>query len=533
MRGQMTISSARLRARQERTPARAVLVIILLAAAASGAQAADPALTTPSAPAPLLTTVVVDGSSVYGAAQLFPAYREQLGRPISRESAGAVVDAILALYERNGYVKPELTLDNSLTGRGVLRVQVHEAQISRVIFEGDSSRFRRELDSVAARLEQAKPLRRDDVPGALKELRQLAGVTVTASPRRDPKVRNAFELVLRTEYSAVDGVVRMNNRGTDQIGPAFVMGQFSVNGIAGRKGKLGLVFSAASDHDEYLGGGLYFDTGFDNGARFNALLFQSRSAPSEAPLNLDDTYTRERASLRFSWPLRQESTASLGLSAAFDADDLVIDRDGFEFRDDRLRVIEGGLRASWRGESPTQYSANLQLRKGLDGLGAGLQALDLVDDPRRVDFLLTQLSATVYRRFAVDWSVRLDAMSQFSAYVLPDTERFKIGGDRLGRGFEVAEIAGDTGIGGKLELRRDLVNSEGIFGRLSTYAFYDIGAAWKQDMPGRESAATGGMGFAIQGSSLTGYVEVAAPITGPDIEGKQEASVFAELSYRF
>ncbi len=183
------------------------------------------------------------------------------------------------------------------------------------------------------------------------------------------------------------------------------------------------------------------------------------------------------------------------MSAAFDADDLVIDRDGFEFREDRLRVVEGGLRASWRGESPTQYSANLQLRKGLDGLGAGLQALDLVDDPRRVDFLLTQLSATVYRRFATDWSVRLDAMSQFSAYVLPDSERFKIGGDRLGRGFEVAEIAGDTGIGGKLELRRDLMNSEGIFGRVSTYGFYDIGAAWKQDMPGRESAATGGIGF--------------------------------------
>ena len=190
-------------------------------------------------------------------------------------------------------------------------------------------------------------------------------------------------------------------------------------------------------------------------------------------------------------------------------------------------------RASWRGETAAQYSANLLLRKGIDGLGAGLQALDLAEDPRRVDFLLWQFSASVYRRFATDWSVRLDAMSQFSPYVLPDTERFKIGGDRLGRGFEVAEIAGDRGLGGKIELRRDLVNIEGMFGRLSTYGFYDIGAAWKQDQPGRESAATAGIGFALQGSSLTGYCEVAAPLTGPDIEGKSDASVFAELSYRF
>ena len=51
-------------------------------------------------------------------------------------------------------------------------------------------------------------------------------------------------------------------------------------------------------------------------------------------------------------------------------------------------------------------------------------------------------------------------------FVFPDSERFKIGGDRLGRGFEVAEIAGDRGIGGKLELRRDLMNTDGPLGRL-------------------------------------------------------------------
>ena len=43
-------------------------------------------------------------------------------------------------------------------------------------------------------------------------------------------------------------------------------------------------------------------------------------------------------------------------------------------------------------------------------------------------------------------------------------------------------------------------------------------------MPGRESAATAGTGLAIQGSTLTGYIEVAAPLTGPDIEGKHKAS---------
>ena len=70
------------------------------------------------------------------------------------------------------------------------------------------------------------------------------------------------------------------------------------------------------------------------------------------------------------------------------------------------------LRGSWRSAGATQYSAGLVLRKGLDAFGAGLQAEDLVDDPRRVDFLLAQLTGTVYRRFATDWSTRLDAFAQ-------------------------------------------------------------------------------------------------------------------------
>jgi hemolysin activation/secretion protein len=231
-------------------------------------------------------------------------------------------------------------------------------------------------------------------------------------------------------------------------------------------------------------------------------------------------------------PFQQRPEFSLSGSLGFEAEDLRIDRAGEIIRDDRLRIVEALLRASWRAGA-TQWSANLQLRHGLDAFGAGLDAHDLADDPRRADFIVTLMQASVYRRFADRWSMRLDLFSQVSGYVLPDSERFKIGGDRLGRGFEVAEIAGDSGIGGKLELRRDLINTESFIGRLSAYGFYDLGAAWKQDLPGRESAATVGTGFAIQGAALTGYLEVAAPLTGTDIEGKRRASVFAELSYRF
>jgi hemolysin activation/secretion protein len=492
---------------------------------------------TAAPPAPLttaLTTVVVDGASAYSRPVLFAVYRDQLGRVVTRDGARAIVGALADLYARDGYVKPEIVLDDALAARGVLRVQVYEAQVTNVIFEGDGGSFRDRLDEIGARLENTRPLRRTDVPQALRDMRQIAGLAVTATTRRDAHTRNAFELTVRAEFSPIDGVVRMNNRGTDQVGPAFLLGQVFANGLLGRGEKIGLIFAAANDPDEYLGGGLYFDAPLGaRGTRGNALLFSSHSAPNEVPFNLDDEYTRRRATVGASHPLRQDAKLTLAVNATFEADNLTIDRSDVAIREDRLRILDAGLRASWHGVSATQYSMNLRMRKGLDALGAGLQATDLPVDPRRADFLLGQLQGSVYRRFKEHWSARFDGFSQFSGHVLPDTERFKIGGDRLGRGFEVAEIAGDSGLGAKVELRRELVNTESFAGRLSAYGFYDIGAAWKQDMPGRESAATAGSGIAISGGSLTGYLEVAAPLTGPDIEGKQKATVFAEVSYRF
>ena len=534
MHGELTISAVK--ARFPRFAGLRALALVIIAACPVAAFADASGLTTQdSSPdtGAMLATVVIEGSSVYSPPRLFAAYRDHLGQPYSREVTRAIAIALADLYVRDGYVKPEVTLDESMTPSGVLRLQVHEARVTRVVFEGEDGKFDESLQQIGARLENSRPLRREDVAQSLRAMRQIAGLAVSATTRRDPEIRNAFELVVKADYSPIEGVVRMNNRGTDQVGPAFMLGQLFANGLLGGREKIGLIFAAATDHDEYLGGGLYFDTALgEGGARGNAMLFQSHSAPNEAPVNLEDEYFRDRLTLRVSKPFRQDSAFSLSGSLGFEADNLTIDRSGDIVRDDRLRILEGVLRSSWRA-GEIQWTANLQVRHGLDAFGAGLHSDDLADDPRRSEFIVLLAQGSAYRRFAERWSVRVDAFVQNSGYVLPDTERFKIGGDRLGRGFEVAEIAGDSGIGGKIDVRRDLVETDSMAGRLSAYGFYDIGAAWKQDAPGRESAATAGTGIALQGGALTGYLEVASPLTGPDIEGKQTASVFAEISYRF
>ncbi|HSG65856.1 MAG TPA: ShlB/FhaC/HecB family hemolysin secretion/activation protein, partial [Gammaproteobacteria bacterium] len=66
--------------------------------------------------------------------------------------------------------------------------------------------------------------------------------------------------------------------------------------------------------------------------------------------------------------------------------------------------------------------------------------------------MANKASLTRVARLGERWTTRLDGFAQYTSQVLPYAERFKIGGDRLGRGFEITEIAGDRGVGAKIEL---------------------------------------------------------------------------------
>ena len=105
MHGQLTISGAKTRFLRSPRPRACALVIIALTLPGV-TMASGSGLTTSAGPAPqaaraaTLTTVIVDGSSVYSPPQLFATYRDQLGRPYSRESTRTIALARGSLCAR-------------------------------------------------------------------------------------------------------------------------------------------------------------------------------------------------------------------------------------------------------------------------------------------------------------------------------------------------------------------------------------------------------------------------------------------------
>ncbi len=483
---------------------------------------------------PNLASVVIRGSTVYDAPALFAVYDEHLGKPVTTDSARAIAAALLAKYTFDGYSRPELKLDDSLLAVGVLRVDVREPRITEVRVGGDPGPHRARLESLGSELRSDVPIRQTRLETTLRRMRALPGLTLNATTARDADNAHLYRLDLDTAFEPTTGTARISNRGTDEAGPYFVLGQVMVNGLLDGQTNLGALFSAATDYDEYHGLGAVANVGVGTaGGRLSFVGFRSRSNPHEPEGDRDDLYLHDRASMTFARPLPGFERANLSLTAGLHLDDLGILRGGAPLRDERLRMLAVGARWSWHQDVTTQYAASVDVVQGLDALGSGLAALDLTTDPRRADFTLSRMTFTRLARFRDHWSLRIDALSQQTAYTLPYGERFKIGGDRLGRGFEVAEIAGDQGLGAKIEVRRSLPGAPAALRSASVYGFYDVGAAFKQDVPGRESAATSGFGFAMQGSRVTGMVELAKPLTHPDVEGRKELSLFAEIGLSF
>jgi hemolysin activation/secretion protein len=310
------------------------LVTVVAATAPICADAADDASA--------LSATVIDGANAYSPTQLFAVYRDQLGRPINATNAREILAQIESLYARDGYSRPEFELNSALVGNGVLRVAVFEAQITEVTFNGDVGPYASTLGRLSDDLRASVPLKASAVRTFMQQARALPGLQVAARTTRDPSRRNAYALIVDADYRALEGVVQITNRGTEAIGPNFMLGQLIGNNILGMEERLGLIFSAALDYEEYHGAGLFFDAPVNQAdTRLTTTLFGSRSNPFDSA-DIEDIYDRERAVVRVSHPVYETALSRLTLSGGMDFDNLEISVRNRLIRDERLRVGEVG-----------------------------------------------------------------------------------------------------------------------------------------------------------------------------------------------
>ena len=499
------------------------LLVISALALASGADAHA------AEPMPL-TAAVIRGSSIYSPGELFATYRDELGRPVDGARARAVIGALGDLYERDGYARPEVRADAVMPAPGIMRLTVVEPQITEVVIEGDAGPHQQRLTELSSQLERMQPIRRSEVQRVLGRMRELPGLSLVANTRRDEAGSNGYALAVNAAFDPVDGAVSVSNRGTEEIGPFFVNGQAVANGWLTGLEKLGVVATAATDVDEYRSVGAFVDTPVNSrGTRAFLLAFASPAEPSTRADGPEDEYLRERATLRITHPLT-------GRPDARPLDRCLLRRRGSEIRRDRaelrgrLRLIQLGARAGFRALRADAVRRDLRAasrarrareRPAVRRSRGRPAACRLSPDAPS----LVQLArlATPGRSVWTCW--------RRSAYVLPYSERFKVGGERLGRGFEVSEIAGDLGAGAKLELRRSFaVESPLPVGPPSTVSTISARRGTRTSAAANRRRPP--VSVSPRRRGVTPATSRSRGHSRPDLEGRRSATVFGGLSAR-
>lgn len=146
---------------------------------------------------------------------------------------------------------------------------------------------------------------------------------------------------------------------------------------------------------------------------------------------------------------------------------------------DRLVVLEGRLTWDIADRVGGVSLIDGAVRQGLDIGGAEVGG----DGGGHPDFTALHLNLTRLQRLddAGTWSLWTEAMGQYATTVLPDAERFALGTASIGRGYAPGNTTGDTGLGARLELRRQMGESP-AFAAAELYAFGDWGRAYDRNI---------------------------------------------------
>ena len=157
-----------------------------------------------------------------------------------------------------------------------------------------------------------------------------------------------------------------------------------------------------------------------------------------------------------------------------------------------------------------------------------------VDGETEYQKVLLNLSRT--QTLPSNFSLLTAFSGQYSADKLLGAEQFSVGGASFGGAYDGAEISGDKGIAGRVELRYSDGTALDYFKWYQLYGYYDIGRIWSNTQtPDNPSLASAGLGVRTMVSpSVYTYVEVGLPLTKDvGVEQNRDPRVFFSVNASF
>jgi hemolysin activation/secretion protein len=462
----------------------------------------------------------VEGSSVFGEAELAPILAPWVGRELSTEDLLEIRDAITRLYEERGYAGSRARIPDQDPQDGVIRIQVVEGRLARIEVQGARWYRPGRLASRVA-LGAETPLDVAKLEEALQLLQQDPRIERVAARLRAGEAPGDSILELAVEERPP---WRVEVEADNYANPLF--GGYQGELVAADENLVGLGDSLGGRF-RGAGGLLDFDGSYAipltaRGTRLELGGEWSDSEIVEDPFSELEIETRyESARIRLEQPVYRtlRTRAALGLSAEWRRartrfcafEDLLGGCDPFAFPGsgadpDDGRTTVSVLRLSQEiahRDRNQVLAARSLLSIGLPILGASGDdvspvplGIGRIRNPDS-EFVAWLAQLQWVRRFepsGLQAIARVDA--QLASDALPSLERFPLGGHLSVRGYRENQIVRDQGVVASLELRIPLLPLDGRAGLFQLAPFADFGHATnrRNPTPDPENLASVGVG---------------------------------------
>ncbi|MET3907647.1 hemolysin activation/secretion protein [Bradyrhizobium sp. S3.3.6] len=429
----------------------------------------------------VLRGINISGAHVISRDRIAVLYQPYLGKKVSQADLAAIAGAISDLYRGDGFHLSRAIVPPQDIADGRVRIQVIEGAIVQADLKGDGAEqfgVRPMLGPVLAE----QPSRLATLERQLFLINGRPGVRITDTALEEISgATGRFRLTVFLKTWHVFTSFGLDNLGSSSVGPWQTYATGAFNSYLTPGDTLAVNLSTIANDPRELGfARLSYDApvGVD-GVRLGASVLYSAVRPGDARRLDGDITTTEAFEVRASTVpfMSQSSGLTLTMAGTFSN---VSEHDLFgPYYNDHIRTAS--LTADYRLQDRfggTNY-ATLTYRQGLDVFGASHFDDDLLSrDGASSNFSVLNFWFTRYQTLNDDWSLKLSAASQTASRPLFTSQQFYLGGAAFGRGFGAAEISGDNGLAGSLELRFDQKLNFRYWSGYQLYAFGDAGAVW-------------------------------------------------------
>ncbi|MET4086511.1 POTRA domain-containing protein [Bradyrhizobium sp. S3.5.5] len=429
----------------------------------------------------VLRGIDVSGAQAIPRDRIAAAYQPYLGKKVSQADLAAIAGAISDLYRADGFHLSRAIVPPQDIADGRVRIQVIEGAIVQAELKGDGAEqfgVRPMLGPVLAE----QPSRLATLERQLFLINSGPGIRITDTALEEiGGATGRFRLIVHLKTWHVFASFGLDNLGSSSVGPWQTYATGAFNSYLTPGDTLAVNLSTIANDPRELGfARLSYDApvGVD-GVRLGASVLYSAVRPGDARRLDSDITTTEAFELRASTVpfMSQSSALTLTLAGTFSN---VSEHDLYgPWYNDHIRTAS--LTADYRLQDRfggTNF-ATLTYRQGLDIFGASHFDDDLLSrDGAASNFSVLNLWFTRYQTLNDAWSLKLSAASQTASRPLFISQQFYLGGAAFGRGYGAAEISGDNGLAGSLELRFDQKLNFRYWTGYQLYAFGDAGAVW-------------------------------------------------------